>query len=233
MNKQVVFTGPFKDVLPKYIEYKQALGFAYSYDYAKRFREMDNFFAKNYKIKNITLTKDMVLDFTKKRDNEANSTTCHRCSIIREFAMYLSSLGYKNIFILPNHYIPKCTTDFIPYVFSHEQIKNLFYIIDNYNFGSKYLRANKVYSTLARLLYGCGLRISEALSLKVSDLDFTNNIIHVFASKNNTSRIVCMSNSLANYIIKYIKHAKLDNNDWLFASPKGRSLSLIFCTYNV
>lgn len=229
MNKQIVFTGPFKDVLPKYIEYKQALGFAYSYDYAKRFREMDNFFAQNYKIKNITLTKDMVLEFTKKRDNESNSTTCQRCAVIREFATFLIYLGYRNIFVLPNQYIPKRTTNFIPYVFSHKQIESLFYIIDNYNFGSKYLRIHRIYPTLARLLYGCGLRISEALSLKVSDLNFTNNIIHVLASKNNTSRIICMSDSLANYIAMYINQSKLNNDDWLFPSPEGRTLSFTYC----
>ena len=123
--------------------------------------------------------------------------------------------------------------NFLRHNFQNFKTKLIFYIIDNYNFGSKYLRANKVYATLARLLYGCGLRISEALSLKISDLDFTNNIIHVSATKNNTSRIVCMSDSLTNYIIKYIKHSKLTNDDWFFPSPEGRTLSFTYCSNNV
>ena len=48
MSKSLIFKGPFKDIIPKYIEYKQALGFSYDYDYAKRLREMDNFFLQHY-----------------------------------------------------------------------------------------------------------------------------------------------------------------------------------------
>ena len=36
MSKELIFEGPFKDVIPQYIEYKKALGYAYNYDYSKR-----------------------------------------------------------------------------------------------------------------------------------------------------------------------------------------------------
>ena len=76
-NKELVFTGPFKDLIPKYIKYKQNMGYAYNYDYSKRLKQMDNFFKKYTKKDNI-LTKKMVLDFVKKRDNESNSTNCKK-----------------------------------------------------------------------------------------------------------------------------------------------------------
>jgi len=41
---------------------------------------------------------------------------------------------------------------------------------------------------VARLLYGSGLRLSEGLSLRVKDLDFEYNIIHVKAGKGNKDR---------------------------------------------
>ena len=53
MAKELVFNGVFKDIIPKYIEYKRACGYAYAYDYAKRLREMNNFFEQNYKLSNI------------------------------------------------------------------------------------------------------------------------------------------------------------------------------------
>ena len=224
MNKFVDFIGPFKDIIPKYVEYKRSLGFKYDINYVKSLRRMDNFFAKNYHIEKISLTKDMVLHFVKKRDNEATSTTCLRCSLIRGFATFLRDLKYDDIYILPNVYIPKRSTSFIPYIFSKEKIHSLFDIIDNYHFNTTYLNNHKIYSTLIRLLYGCGLRISEALSLKIGDLDFTNNIIHIIASKNNSSRIVCMSNSLSFCIKTYIYENHFSKDDWLFPSPLGRSL---------
>ena len=223
MYSEIKFSGIFKDIIPKYVEYKRAQGFEIGQSYLIMLRAMDNFFTAKYSIKNIILTKDMVLNFVKKRDNEASSTTCFRCSLIREFAIFLQLQGYSNIYFLPNEYIPKRTTAFTPFIFSHKQIKQLFSIIDNYKFGSNYLNTHKVYSTLVRLLYGCGLRISEALSLKISDIDFTNNIIHVFHSKNNVSRIVCISNSLSNVLKSYITSLNI-SEVWLFPSPKGRSL---------
>lgn len=225
MNEKIIFTGIFSECLYQYIEYKKALGFSYNYDYAKRLRQMNNFFEEKYKSSQIILTKEMVLDFVKKRDNEANSTICGRCAIVRGFAIFLKQLGYTNIYILPNSYIPKNSSCFVPFIFSKEQIRLLFDIIDNYHFGTTYLNNHKIYSTLIRLLYGCGLRISEALSLKVSNFDFTNSIIHILESKNKSSRVVCMSHSLCLFIQNYISVNKLSNEDFLFSSPTG-------CTYS-
>lgn len=231
MSKELIFEGAFKDVIPQYIKYKRALGYAYDYDYSKRLREMSNFFQKNYPNSKIILSKEMVLAFIKKRDNEASSTICSRCAVIRGFATFLVKQGYNDIYILPNQYIPKKSTNFIPYIFSKEQITLLYNIIDNYKFGSYYLNEHKIYSTLIRLLYGCGLRISEALSLKISEIDFTNSIIHILKSKNNCSRIVCMSDSLSTYIKKYISNNKLNATDLLFPNPEGQIYSQS-CVYH-
>ena len=138
MNDDVIFSGPFKEILPKYIEYKKALGYSYAYDYAKRFREMDDFFKLNYSLKSIELTKDMAIHFIQRRGNESNITICHRCSIIREFAYFLKISGYKKIYILPNEYIPKPSSEFIPCIMTYNQVSQLFKIIDNYNFSYKY-----------------------------------------------------------------------------------------------
>lgn len=225
MSKKLIFEGAFKNVIPRYIEYKKSLGYTYNYDYTKRLRQMSNFFVQNYHNSKVILTQEMVLDFIKKRDNEASSTICSRCAVIRGFASFLVKQGYNDIYILPNQYIPKKSTNFIPYIFSKEQINLLCNIIDNYKFGSKYLNEHKIYSALIRLLYGCGLRISEALSLKVSEIDFTNSIIHILKSKNNCSRIVYMSDSLSSYIKKYICENKLSTTDLLFPNSERQIYS--------
>lgn len=46
------------------------------------------------------------------------------------------------------------------------------------------------YLVIAQLLYGCGLRISEALRLRVKDFDFDQKQITVFCSKGKKSRLV-------------------------------------------
>lgn len=48
-----------------------------------------------------------------------------------------------------------------------------------------------------RLLYGCGLRLSEALRLRVKDIDFGAGSITVRAGKGNKDRVVMLPQSLA------------------------------------
>ena len=48
----------------------------------------------------------------------------------------------------------------------------------------------KPYQLIAQLLYGCGMRISEALRLRVKDIDFQMNRIEVHNSKGDKSRFV-------------------------------------------
>ncbi|MEM9605595.1 MAG: integron integrase [Pseudomonadota bacterium] len=49
---------------------------------------------------------------------------------------------------------------------------------------------------IAQLVYGSGLRISEALSLRIQDIDFTNRCLSVRMSKGNKDRMVTLSNRL-------------------------------------
>lgn len=49
---------------------------------------------------------------------------------------------------------------------------------------------------IAKLLYGCGMRISEAIRLRVKDLDFDNRLIEIRESKGDRSRHVPMPEDL-------------------------------------
>ena len=53
-----------------------------------------------------------------------------------------------------------------------------------------------IYHTIAELLYGCGLRVSEALRLRVKDFDFDLRQITVFSSKGKKSRLVPLPENL-------------------------------------
>ena len=52
------------------------------------------------------------------------------------------------------------------------------------------------YAVIARLLYGAGLRVSEALRLRIKDFDFDQRQIVVVCSKGKKSRLVPMAESL-------------------------------------
>ncbi len=61
---------------------------------------------------------------------------------------------------------------------------------------------------IAKLLYGCGMRISEAIRLRVKDLDFANGIILIQQSKGGKSRVVPMPDNLNETLQRYVNTRK-------------------------
>ena len=57
--------------------------------------------------------------------------------------------------------------------------------------------------TVAMLCYGAGLRVSEAISLTVKDIDSEAGVIHVRHGKGNKHRVVALGPSLLTQLRKY------------------------------
>lgn len=55
---------------------------------------------------------------------------------------------------------------------------------------------NKKHMCIIKLLYGCGLRLSELLILKITDIDLGNMVVHIQNREGNKNRVVMLSNQL-------------------------------------
>lgn len=81
-------------------------------------------------------------------------------------------------------------------------------------------------------LYGCGLRVSELIELKLSHLFFDENYILIIG-KGNKQRLVPISNHTIKYINIYKDQVRIHQNiqngfeDHLFLNRRGRSLSRV------
>ncbi|MEM9827841.1 MAG: integron integrase [Planctomycetota bacterium] len=62
--------------------------------------------------------------------------------------------------------------------------------------------------TLVGLMYGCGLRVNEAVSLRVKDVDFVREMIHVWHSKHKQSRTAVLPRSLADGLRRQVAEAE-------------------------
>ncbi|MEJ5244612.1 MAG: tyrosine recombinase XerC [Bacteroidota bacterium] len=76
---------------------------------------------------------------------------------------------------------------------------------------------------LIELLYGCGLRISEALNLELKDLDYFNRQVKVLG-KGNRERIVPIG-SKAIEAIKMLLKTRETSSNYLFCSKNGKKLN--------
>lgn len=71
-----------------------------------------------------------------------------------------------------------------------------------------------VYLVICQLLYGSGMRISEALRLRIKDFDFDHNQILVFCSKGQKSRLVPLPANLVDPLKKLIdRRRRLHDRD--------------------
>jgi integrase/recombinase XerD len=79
-------------------------------------------------------------------------------------------------------------------------------------------------------LYGCGLRVSELVSLKISDLFFDEGFIKI-TGKGNKQRFVPIGNLTKKYILIYKDYKRTDLNikkgheDTLFLNRRGSQLT--------
>jgi site-specific recombinase XerD len=74
--------------------------------------------------------------------------------------------------------------------------------------------------------YGAGLRVSEAVALKVSDIDGKRRLIRVEQGKGQKDRYAMLSDRLLMVLRRYYKALRPDPGSWLFPSwRKDRHMS--------
>ena len=83
---------------------------------------------------------------------------------------------------------------------------------------------NIKHKTILSVIYGCGLRISECVNLKVEDIDSSNMRVWVRNAKGQKDRITLLSPSLLEQLREYYKLYR--PNEWLFEGPKGKQYSV-------
>jgi integrase/recombinase XerD len=93
-----------------------------------------------------------------------------------------------------------------PYVFTDDEVRRLFAVVDSQAMSSFSNKA-MVDPVLFRVLYGAGLRVSEALNLSLADVDTRVGTLRVRDSKNGESRTVPVTGRLTATLESYIAAA--------------------------
>ena len=112
----------------------------------------------------------------------------------------------------------------LPDTLSEQEINSLISAIDLSKVEGERNRA------MLETMYSCGLRVSELIDLKISDLFFEEGFIKI-VGKGNKERFVPIHSSAQNYIMLYINEIrtqltiKKGFEDTLFLNRRGKSLS--------
>jgi site-specific recombinase XerD len=146
-------------------------------------------------------------------------------AVLRGFYRFAVARGYAISSPLPK-IIPK-PPPFVPYIFSHEELQRLLDASVSCESPRSKLQPHTC-RMLILLLYGAALRISEALSLTLADVDLPASMLTIGETKFYKTRLVPMSpaltGSLGTYVARRAKEHSTESGAALFLTRAATPL---------
>ena len=231
MKYSYQYTSDMAELLQSYLTEKKMTGYKFK-NQGRELERFDNYYYRNG-YRGVKLTKSMTDGFIYGTSYEKQSTHYKKEVLLNSFAEFLIRQGYQ-MYVPQIKSAPKRCCSHIPYIFSKEELKRFFLAIDQYPQNTLTNR-NSVDPVLFRLLYGCGLRLSEALNLQLKDIDLETGAITILHTKNNKDRLVPIAESLIERFQKLLSklHTFSGRSTYFFISPTGGRLdkSTVYCRF--
>ena len=149
-----------------------------------------------------------------------SKSICNHISSLRSFFKYLKNNDYVSsnpMTLIENPKLEKKLPKFLFY----EDIEKILSIPDL----TTYVGVRN--ALILEMLYVTGIRVSELINIKISDIDFTNCKIKILG-KGNKERLVMYGNRCKLLLDKYLEIRKnflKDNNEYLFLGVKGKKIN--------
>ena len=195
IRKSPTMTGPFAETVHEFIQYKRSVGFKYA-DEPKCLSRFCRF-SEEQGVTEIEISRSLAERWIAPREGESEKSRSHRITCIRQFAIYLNNLGY-DAYIVPevkglNH------NSFVPYIFTHEQITSVIKAADETEPREVARNMHLALPVIFRILYGCGLRVSEVVGLRYKDVNLEEGILTIREAKTDRDRYIPLSDRFVRY----------------------------------
>ena len=214
------FISAFAGEIDVFLDYRQATGICINQDilYLKK---LDVFLEDN-KIPLIGFDAEVSALWRSRRDVESDHGHYMRINFTKRFFEFLFVKGYK-VALLRDVRPPK--SNFVPHIYTDDEIDRYFQALDAHDFPGN--PKNKVQlPVLFRLLYSCGLRVTETLMIRMKDVDLEEGIIRLRVTKGSKERYAVLSESMHTLLKEYANKAfyLLGEDDFIFSNRKGSAL---------
>lgn len=147
------------------------------------------------------ITRELAEKWVAGMQHLAPGTRVNRIGVLRQFCLYLSHFDPQTCII--HQIVPPCRHRPAPHIYSRSEMRKI--LAAARRIGPPKSFRPTVISTLIALLYATGLRIGEALKLKLRDIDVRRRTIEVREGKFKKSRLVPMSRSTAEHMSSYLR----------------------------
>jgi integrase/recombinase XerD len=152
-----------------------------------------------------------------------------RYRALKGFFRFAVSRGHLSKAPLPR-ILPQRPPHFVPYIYSREELRRLLDAIPSHRPCRTQIEP-QTFRAILLLLYGTGLRASEALNLSVADVDLLNAILTVRDTKFFKSRLVPIGRHLTRVLTEYaecqaVAHSSADHDRYFFRGRRGTPVHL-------
>lgn len=150
-----------------------------------------------------------------------------RLTALRPFAAYLNACG-REVPVIPRALLPRVTTRATPFIYSQADLDALLgacpVVFED-------VRVAATMRAIVGLLAATGLRIGEAVALRVSDLDTVNDVILVRGTKAPLDRLVPVHPTTTAVLVDYLAlperaATRPDPNGPIFVTYKGTGFGI-------
>ncbi len=197
----IQFNSILKDEMSDFLALRKASKSRSTYEHTRHILGNFDGYLCSIGCRDRNLTEDQVAGWIRSLHGKSSSIA-KLVVVVRIFLEHLRCYG-----ITPHvPPIPKIHDDYVPYIFSEAELDRILHATDTLE-KSSMVRKNTLIHVeqpmVLRLMYGCGLRIGETLSLRMRDVDLDSGVLTLRCTKGDKQRIVPMHHSLSGILKRY------------------------------
>lgn len=211
------------DLIAEYVSFKQGMGMCYR----SEARLLKSFCRASGDV-GITEVDPLSVEAFLAGKGNVTSVWHLKYTILNGLFRFAINRGYIGSSPLPK-ILPKRPEREVPHIYTIDELQSLLEATDSLKTRGSPLQA-ATFRMLLLTLYGTGLRISEALSLTIADVDVRNSLIIVRDSKFFKTRVVPTGPRLTDHLRSYLENRQrlphpLGEDSAFLATRTGHSLS--------
>ena len=185
------------DVVNQYVTFRKTLGTEY-YGSGCRLRAFSRKMGERIDIRSV---RPKAVSAFLAGDGPLTRNWREKYYVLLSFYRYAVSRGYVTSAPLPK-VVPKLPSRLVPYIYTREELRRLLDAAPSCQRPIHVIEPTTL-RTIILLLYGAGLRISEALNLNVETVNLTRAVLTVQLSKFYKSRLIPLGKQLAKALMTY------------------------------
>lgn len=211
------YSGELAPFMAEYMQYNHRLG--------KKYADVPYLlasFSEHVTRKGIPITgidRDAVMDWATSKQIPPSRGN-QRLYILKQFLSFMQQKGFS-VYIPPK--LKFISSGFVPHIYTRGEIAAFFHACDTFRAKTERSNAATVMPLLFRILYCCGLRVSEATNLRIHDVNLLDGILTIRHGKFDRDRMVPMSAELSGYCQEYYNdvHLMSPGEEYFFIKRDG------------